>query len=110
GVVGRLRLDARTVRAGVLAVGARVVHADHHRVRGLTRTRRVAVTADIADDQRTVAEGELGAVVLTDPDPLHKPERGAQPVDRLANVRVDEDGDDGGSRDRAVRLHAGSSL
>jgi hypothetical protein len=87
------------VRTGVLAVGARVVHADHHRVRGLTRTRRVAIPADVADDQRTVAEGELGAVVLTDPDPLHEAERRTQPVDRLADVRVDEDRNDGGSRD-----------
>ena len=108
--VGRLHEDAGAVRAGVLAVGVRVVHAHHHRMRRLTRTRRPAIMAHVADDHRSVAERELRAVVLADLHALDEPERRAQPVDRLAHVRVDQDGDDRGGGDGAVRLHASAQV
>ena len=47
-----------------------------------------------------------GAVVLPDADPLDEPERCAEPGDRLADVGIDEYGDDGRRRHRAVGPHA----
>jgi len=66
--------------------------------------------AHVADDDRPVSKAELRAVVLADPDTLGKPEGGTQPLHRLAYVWVDEHGDDGGSRNRAVGLQHGSKL
>ena len=38
-----------------------------------------ALFACVADDQRAVAEAQLGAVVLADPDALGEPERRPEP-------------------------------
>ena len=77
------------MRPGALAVRVRVLHAHHHGVRDLARSRRSAVVAHVADDHGAVAEPELGAVILPDLHPLGEPERLAQPGDRLPHVRVD---------------------
>ena len=50
---------------------------------------------DVTDDQRAVAVAELRTVVLADADALREPERGLQPRDRLAHVRVHEHGNHG---------------
>jgi hypothetical protein len=94
------------VGAGALAVRAGVVHAHHDGVGLLVRARRATVVAYVAHDQPTVAEAELRAVVLADPDALDEAERRLQPLDGLAHVRVHEHRDHRGRRDRAVALHA----
>jgi hypothetical protein len=66
------------------------------------RRRRAALVAHVADDHGPLTEAELSAVILTDPDTLEKPEGCAEPIDGLAHVGVDEDGNDGGLGDRAI--------
>jgi hypothetical protein len=53
----------------------------------LAGVRRAPLPAHVADDQSAVAEAQLSAVVLADPDALDEPERRAEPLDRLAHVR-----------------------
>ena len=100
----RLHENSCTLPPSVFAVSACVLHPDHHGVGDFPRSRRPAIVANVADDYGSVANSQLGAVVLSNLHSLRKPERAAQPIDRLADVRVDEDGDDGGLRDRAVRF------
>ena len=100
--IGRLHQDPRAGRPGPLALGARVIRAHHHRVGDLTAAGRSAITPHVADDHRTVAEPELGAVVLADPHPLDEAERRRQPGHGLADIGVDQDGDDSGGRDGAA--------
>src|ERR1035437_10441829 len=69
----RLHDDLRAVRSGALAVGARAVHTNHHRMRDLAGPRRPAVVAHVADDRRSLANAQLRAVVLADPDALGEP-------------------------------------
>jgi hypothetical protein len=101
----RLHEDSCTLLPSALAVSACVLHPDHHGVGDLARSRRLAIVANVADDHGSVANAQLGAVVVSNLRALRKAERAAQPIDRLADVRVDEDGDDGGLRDRAVRFN-----
>jgi hypothetical protein len=79
---------------GAFAMSVHVVDAHHHRVRHLTGSRWPALVADVADDDRAVAEAELRAVVFADTYPLDKAERLAEPRDCLSHVWIDEDGDD----------------
>jgi hypothetical protein len=104
--IGRLHEDARSVLSSALAVGARVFDADHHRVRDLALSRRPAIVTDVADDHGAVADPQLGSMALPDLHSLREPERAAKPIDRLPNVRVNEDRDDRGLRDRAVGFQA----
>ena len=106
--VDRLHHDERAVGACLLAVRGDVVDAHHHRVRHLARAGWLPLAVHVADDHRPVTDLELGAVVLADPDPLDEPERRPEPGDRLPHVRIDEDGNDRGRRDRAIRFHASS--
>ena len=87
--------SGRAVRAGVLAVRAGVVDAHQHGVRLLAGARRSPLVAHVADDQASVAEPELRAVVLADPHALLEPERGREPLDRLTDIRIHEHRDDG---------------
>ena len=105
-VLRRLREDARTVRPRALAVGPGVVDTNHDRVAFLALASWAPVMTDIADDDGAVAEAELRAVVLADPDALDEAERGGEPRHRLAHVRIDEDGDDRCRRDRTIALQA----
>jgi len=108
--VGRFHQNPRAVRPGAFAVSVDVVHPHHHRMRHLTGPRGAALLANVADDDRAVAEAELRAVVFADPHPLDKAERLAQPRDRLPHVWIDENGDDGRRRDGAVRSRDCRSL
>src|SRR6266540_3380517 len=65
---------------------------------------RTGMTVDCGIE-RFRSEAELRPMVLADPHSLDKPERGAQPLHCRAHIRVDEDRNDGGLRDRAVALH-----
>jgi hypothetical protein len=103
--VGGLHQDLSAARPGVLAVGANVVHAHQYRVRDFTGSWGMLVPADVGDDDSAVPDAELRAMALADPEALLEPERGAEPADRLADVRVSEDGDDDSRRNRAVWLH-----
>jgi hypothetical protein len=76
-------------------VGVGVFHTHHHRVGDLARPRRPAVLAHVADDDRSLAEAQLRAMVLADAYTLDEPERRAQPLHRRSHVRVDQDGDHG---------------
>lgn len=89
-----------------LAVRPRILDAHRDRVGDLASARSAAIAPFLGHDQRSVTETELRAVVLADSQPLHEPEGLAEPGDRLANVGIDQDRDDGGRRDRTVRLHA----
>src|SRR5258708_2702146 len=86
-------------------MGVEVVDAHHHRVRHLARSRRLALSTHVADDDRAVAETELRAMVLADLHALDKAEGPAQPAHRIAHVRVDEDRYDRVGGDRSIRLH-----
>src|ERR1700691_1123821 len=108
--VGRLLDDASTVLAGALTVRVRIVYTHHHRVRGLARPRRSAVVADITENHRAIANAQLRAVVLAYLHTLDNPERRAQPVNRRAHVRIDQDGDHGRFWDGAVGLHCGHPI
>lgn len=79
---------------GALAVGPGVVHTNHHRVGFFALAQGTPVMTSIADDDGPVAEAELGAVVLADPDALNKTERGFEPLHRFAHVRRYEHRDD----------------
>src|SRR5439155_8572468 len=108
--VPRLHDDARPVRLRPFVVRCRVVDAHHHRMRNLAWSRRPALVAHIANDQGSVAELELRAVAFADAHALHKSECLAQPVDRRADIRVDQHGYDGCLRAGVVSLHACVSL
>ena len=88
-----------------LAVGGRILHPHRDRVGDLTRTWDVAVAPHVGDDQRTVAEAQLRAVVLSDADPLDEPEGLRQPGHSGTHVGVDEHGDDHGPGHGPVRPH-----
>ena len=98
------------VMPGPVAVATRIFHSDHHRVGDLAGPRRAAIASDVGDDDVAVAGAELGAVILADLQSLGETEGLAEPGDRLAHIGIDQDGDDGGCRDRAVRLHGGRLL
>jgi hypothetical protein len=85
-------------------VGASILHTHEYRVRDFGRSWRPLLAADVGDDYGTVTDFELGAVVLTDPQTLLESKRLAEPSDRLAHVRIDEDRDDNRRWDRAVRF------
>ena len=72
--VRRLQVDRRAVRPGPFAMRADIVDPHHHRVRHLPGPRRPALAADVADDDRAVADLHLGAVILADLNPLDEPE------------------------------------
>ena len=72
--VGWLHEDACAVLPGPFTVAARVLYAHHHRVCDLAGTGRMTIPSYIAHDQRPVAELELSAVVLADPNPLDESE------------------------------------
>src|SRR5215472_15693599 len=91
---------------GAFAVSVCVIDAHHHVVRELAGSWRPALSTHVGNDHGPVADTQLRAVVLADPNALDKPERPAQPVDCLAYIRIDEDGNDGGLRNCAVVLHA----
>ena len=98
--------DPRPLRLGPLAGGGRIFDPYHHRVSDLAWSRRPAVFPYVSDDDGSHPKGELRAVVVADPGAFDEAGRSAKPVDRLAHVRVDDDGDHGRLRDRAVALHA----
>lgn len=100
--------DGRAAGPRALAVCIDVGHAHHHRVRHLATTRWSTVIPHVTENESTVAEAQLRAVVLADPYTLDKPEGIAKPISRFAYVRIDEDRDDSGRRDRSVRVHAAS--
>jgi hypothetical protein len=56
----------------------------------LAFARWAPVVTYVADNHGPVAEAELGAVVLADPDALDEAERGFKPLHRFAHVRIDE--------------------
>ena len=57
--------------------------------------------AHIRDDQRAaIAEPQLRAVILAYPQPLGEPERIGEPGHRVADIGVDQYGNDGRIRDR----------
>jgi hypothetical protein len=103
--IRRLHQDARAVLPGALAVRARVIDPHHDEVRHLSGARRLLVMADVGHDDGTVAKSHLRAVALADLEALLEPERLCEPLDCLPDVRVDQDGDHDGRRDRTVRLH-----
>src|SRR5207248_4096125 len=77
--VGRLHEDACPVRSRPFAVGPCVVHPHHHRVRDLAGMGWTTVPPHIGNDQGTVTEPELSAVILADAHPLDKPEGRRKP-------------------------------
>ena len=77
-----------------LAVGPGVVHTNHHRVGFFAWARWAPVMPHIADDDGPVADAELRAVILADPDALDEAERGLEPFHRFAYVRINEHRDD----------------
>ena len=84
--VGQLHHDPRTVLARLRAVRPRVLDAHQHRRGRLAGPRRPAAAADVGDDDRAVADTQLRAMALADPDALDEPERGSEPLDRLAYI------------------------
>src|SRR5215207_11539210 len=102
--IHRLHEDSRTVRPGALAVGPGVAHTNHHGVGFLALARWAPVMTYIADDDGPIAEAELGAMALADPDALDKTERGFEPLHRFAHVRIHEHRDDRRRRDRTIAL------
>jgi len=108
--VGWLHEDPCAVLPGPLAVGARVLHAYGHRVGHLAGTRGAAIASHISDNHGAIAEPELCPVALADPHPLLEPEGRTQPGDRLADIGIDQDGDDRRRRDGAVGLHGRTLL
>src|ERR1035437_8141167 len=101
-----LHEDASAVGAGVFAVGSRVVHTHHHRMRDFAPAWWPAIMSHIANDDRSLTKAELRAVVLADPYALDESKCLGQPVDSVSYIRVDENRDNRGGRDRAVWLHA----
>ena len=93
------------MRSRPFAVGPCVVHPHHHRVRDLAGMGWTTVPPHIGNDQGTVTEPELSAVILADAHPLDKPEGRRKPGDRLAHVGVCQDRDHRCRRDRAIGLH-----
>jgi len=103
--VGRLHHDARAVRPRTFAVRLGIVDPHQHRVRHLASPWRGPVVPHVSGDHGAVACLELRAVVLADAQALDESECSPEPCDRLANVRIDQDGNDGRRRDRSVLLH-----
>src|SRR5262249_37010733 len=91
---------------GAFAVSVSVIDAHQHVVCDLAGSWRPALSTDVGNDHGPVADPQLRTVVLADSYALGKPERPPEPVDCLAHIGVDEDGDDGGLRNGAVVLHA----
>ena len=103
--VGRFHDDAGAMLASLVTMGANVLYAYHHRVRDIARTRGTAIISHIPDDDGTVAEPELRAVVLADPYPLDKPEGCTKPGDRRPHVGIDQNRDNRRRWDGAIRHH-----
>src|SRR4051812_6352248 len=81
-VVGGLASDARAATSGALAMGVGVLDPDHHRAGPDLPTR-------FDQDDSAIARVELRAMV-GDPKAQREAESAAEPVDRLADVRVRE--------------------
>jgi hypothetical protein len=64
--------NARAVLTGTLAVRRNVLDPYHHRVRHLARARGPTITSYVTNDDGSVAEPQLGPVILTDAQPLLK--------------------------------------
>jgi hypothetical protein len=75
--VGGLHQDTSAMGPGALAVPPNVVNAHHYRVRDFTRSWGPLFPADVGDDDSAVADAELRAVVLTDPQALLESKRRA---------------------------------
>jgi hypothetical protein len=86
-----------------------VLDANHDRVCHLPFARRSLVAAYVGDDDRAVADTQLRAVVLTDPQPLLEAERLGQPVDSLPHIGIDEHRNDDRRRYRPVVPHSSSA-
>ena len=94
--------DPGAERSRALAVGVDVFDPDHDRMRDLPGLRWLAVSADVADDDRAAAGVHLRAVALTDPQPLREPERSLEPRDRVAYAGIDQNRYDRGVGDRSI--------
>jgi len=73
----RLHQDSCTLLPSALTVSACVLHPHHHGVIDLAWARRPAIVANVADDHGSVANPQLGAVVLSNLHSLRKPEGAA---------------------------------
>jgi low temperature requirement protein LtrA len=103
--VGGLHQDPGAVLLRPSEVRVHVVHPHRDRMRYLSGSGWPAVMADVTDDHGAVAHVELRAVALSDLESFDEPERRGQPSHGFADVRVDQDRDHRGRRDRSVRLH-----
>ena len=103
--VRRLGQDAGALIPGSLAVTFCVLDADHYLVGYLACPRGTAITPDIGHDHRSVSDVELGAMVLTDSNPLAEAECASEKLDGFPNIWVDESRDDRYIRNRFVGPH-----
>ena len=60
--------------SGPLTMSPGIFHRYHHRMGDFAWMRRVRVNTDISNDEGTITKRQLGAVVLSDPDPLNESE------------------------------------
>src|SRR5262245_59420506 len=96
-VVGRRTDNLCAELLGAFVMFVNVGHANHYRMTepvrrqgeraGGFRRRSARIAASIGDDDGSLAERELGAVV-PDPQPFYESERAAEPGDRLAHVVI----------------------
>lgn len=103
--ISRLHHDPRSPRASARAVCGRVLYTHDHGVCGFSGPRWPAFSPHVADDYGSISETELRSVVVTDPDALLEPECTAQPVDRRADIRIDENRNNRRLWNRAIVLH-----
>ena len=104
----RLRLleHARARVACARECGVYVGDAKLDQLRDDSARRRDLRVAHVGDHERPVVPGaHLRAVVVADAHALAEPERRLEERDCGANVRIDQDGGDGGGRGGAIRLH-----
>jgi hypothetical protein len=100
---------AGAVRPRPFEPGVHVCHAHLDQVRHDARLRWLLLTTDVGDDHPTVvAHLHLGAVILSDTDPLGEVERRGEPGDGLSHVGIHQYGNHGGVWNRTVAEHPGT--
>jgi hypothetical protein len=104
GHVRRLHEDPSSGGSGPLEVGTAIPHSHQDRVGDLLRSRWRTVPVGVSDDDCTIAELKLRAVVLADLHSLGKSEGVSQPSHRRSDIRVRQHGNHRGARYGPVRL------
>ncbi len=105
-VLGRRLQHTGPVASCSLELRANIVNAHFDDVGCYSVLGRPLITTDISHNHGpVVSDAHLGTMTVSNANPLRKAERGGEPGNRFAHVRIHKDWDDGGWRYGSVCLH-----